>query len=216
MKWDWDKEEDEKRKYRPDKNDEKKKKEKMREKEEHSSPADSTAPTPLGARTPSKHHNHFVTGWSSILEDYFSRGIGTIEGVKPDIVSPSGSSSFASLPVLGSPDRPQAASTSEILPGMADKTVQWKIPPGETMVPRIGPYELLTKERLAGIYLALYIHRDIRHLVEGYSQSSVAAGLIGGRLGNKGGVAISLKLNGTTLLFLNAHLAGKLKYRGLI
>lgn len=42
----------------------------------------------------------------------------------------------------------------------------------------------------------------------GYSQSSVTAGLIGGRLGNKGGVAISLKLDGTTFLFLNAHLAG--------
>ena len=40
------------------------------------------------------------------------------------------------------------------------------------------------------------------------SKSSVTAGLIGGRVGNKGGVGISLNLNGTTLLFLNAHLAG--------
>ncbi|PVG04227.1 DNase I-like protein [Serendipita vermifera] len=208
MKWDWDKEDDDKRKSRPDRTEEKKKKEKMREKDERPSPPDtSTTPTAMGARTPSRHHHHFVNGWSNILEDYFSRGIGTIEGVKPNILSPSGSSSFTSLPQLGSPDRPQAASTSESIPSMADKNVQWKIPPGETMVPKIGPYELLTKERLAGIYLALYIHRDITHLVEGYSQSSVAAGLIGGRLGNKGGVAISLKLNGTTFLFLNAHLA---------
>jgi hypothetical protein len=40
------------------------------------------------------------------------------------------------------------------------------------------------------------------------SKSAVAAGLIGGRVGNKGGVGISLKLAGTTFLFLNAHLAG--------
>jgi hypothetical protein len=40
------------------------------------------------------------------------------------------------------------------------------------------------------------------------SKSAVAAGLIGGRVGNKGGVGISLKLAGTTFLFINAHLAG--------
>ena len=40
------------------------------------------------------------------------------------------------------------------------------------------------------------------------SKSVVAAGLIGGRVGNKGGVGISLKLAGSTFLFLNAHLAG--------
>jgi hypothetical protein len=43
----------------------------------------------------------------------------------------------------------------------------------------------------------------------------VAAGLIGGRLGNKGGVGISLNLDGTTLLFLNAHLAGSYPYSNM-
>jgi hypothetical protein len=47
-----------------------------------------------------------------------------------------------------------------------------------------------------------------RYKLLGFSQASVTAGLIGGRLGNKGGVAISLKLEGTTFLFLNVHLAG--------
>ena len=42
------------------------------------------------------------------------------------------------------------------------------------------------------------------------SKASVTTGLIGGRLGNKGGVGISVKIGGATLLFLNAHLAGKL------
>lgn len=44
------------------------------------------------------------------------------------------------------------------------------------------------------------------------SKSSVTAGLIGGRVGNKGGVGISLNLNGTTLLFINAHLAGNFNH----
>lgn len=40
------------------------------------------------------------------------------------------------------------------------------------------------------------------------SKSAVTAGLIGGRVGNKGGVGISLNIAGTTFLFLNCHLAG--------
>jgi hypothetical protein len=77
-----------------------------------------------------------------------------------------------------------------------------------------------------GIYLAVYINRDIRGLVRGTfkcasefpnrenvsligtSRSAVTAGLIGGRVGNKGGVGVSINLDGTTLLFVNAHLAG--------
>lgn len=43
---------------------------------------------------------------------------------------------------------------------------------------------------------------------KGTSKSAVTAGLIGGRVGNKGGVGISLDIAGTTFLFLNAHLAG--------
>ena len=84
-----------------------------------------------------------------------------------------------------------------------------------------------------GIYLAVFINKDIRHLVHGKvkchststyrlptlhhltgtSKSAVAAGLIGGRVGNKGAVGISLNLSGTTLLFVNAHLAGQWLYR---
>ncbi|KAL4066753.1 hypothetical protein J3A83DRAFT_4374808 [Scleroderma citrinum] len=79
-----------------------------------------------------------------------------------------------------------------------------------------GPYVPLIKERMMGLYLSVYIHRDLRHLVEGTSKSAVTAGLIGGRVGNKGGVGISLKIDGSTFLFLNAHLAaheGKVQHR---
>ncbi|KAJ6513431.1 inositol polyphosphate phosphatase [Mycena sanguinolenta] len=81
---------------------------------------------------------------------------------------------------------------------------------------RKGPYQLLIKERMMGLYLAIYIHRELRPLVKGTSRSAVTAGLIGGRVGNKGGVGISVDLGGTTLLFINAHLAaheGKVNHR---
>jgi hypothetical protein len=33
--------------------------------------------------------------------------------------------------------------------------------------PKRGPYQLLTKERLMGIYMAIYVHRDVRPLIKG-------------------------------------------------
>ncbi|KAH9945499.1 DNase I-like protein [Epithele typhae] len=70
-----------------------------------------------------------------------------------------------------------------------------------------SPYELLIKERMMGLYLAVFIHRDARPLVRGTSRSAVTTGLIGGRVGNKGGVGVSVNLDGSTFLFVNAHLA---------
>lgn len=45
---------------------------------------------------------------------------------------------------------------------------------------------------------------------KGTSKSAVTAGLIGGRVGNKGGVGISLNIDGITMLLINAHLTGAL------
>lgn len=52
---------------------------------------------------------------------------------------------------------------------------------------RRGPYVLVQKERLMGIYIAVFVARSCEDLVDGVSKSRVPAGLIGGRLGNKGG-----------------------------
>ncbi|KAF9493363.1 DNase I-like protein [Pleurotus eryngii] len=81
---------------------------------------------------------------------------------------------------------------------------------------RKGPYTMLIKQRLMGLYIAVYIHRDVRSSVNGASKSYVKAGLIGGRVGNKGGVAVSVYINSITILFLNVHLAaheGKINHR---
>ena len=73
---------------------------------------------------------------------------------------------------------------------------------------RLGPYELVIKERMMGCYSAVYVWRPCRDLVRGASSNMVKSGLLAGRMGNKGGVGISIHFGTLRLLFVNAHLAG--------
>ena len=59
--------------------------------------------------------------------------------------------------------------------------------PSDSISSHRGPYELAVKERMMGVYLAVYVHRACLPLVRGSDKHAVAAGLIGGRVGNKGG-----------------------------
>jgi len=174
-------------------------------------PTITSTPTPSIREKEKEKENHTV-GWSAILEDYFSRGIGSVDvrrTLSTPVAAPSTSRQVNS-------SRPTSFSTPEHLqspasptpPGSTNKNVFLQLPQGGPHVPRLGPYELITKERMMGLYLAVYVHRDSGDLVQGHSKSAVTAGLIGGRLGNKGGVGISLNFNGTSFLFINAHLAG--------
>lgn len=125
-------------------------------------------------------------GWTSTVEDWLCNGSGA--GVR-----------------LNSPTVADVGSPKPLSPRLLS-----------VKEPRKGPYALVSKERMMGIYLAVYIHRDMVPLVRGTSKSAVTAGLIGGRVGNKGGVGITLNLDGMTFLFLNAHLAaheGKIHHR---
>jgi hypothetical protein len=70
-----------------------------------------------------------------------------------------------------------------------------------------GPYHFLVKERLLGLYLAIFVHRDCKDWVKGYDHDYVPAGLAGGRIGNKGGIGMSLNMAGHRFLFINSHLA---------
>ncbi|KZT29956.1 DNase I-like protein, partial [Neolentinus lepideus HHB14362 ss-1] len=138
---------------------------------------------------------HPPSGWTSVLEDWFCNGNGT--GLATMAVSES------------APSHTQAPEADV---QMVMKPPTRSLSTGDIAV-RVkkggqkGPYELVAKERLMGIYLAVYAHRDVKPLVKGSSKSVVTAGLIGGRVGNKGGVGISLQVDETTLLFVNAHLA---------
>jgi hypothetical protein len=81
------------------------------------------------------------SGWTSIIEDWLCRGSHSTESAKAAGIS--------------DPKRPHTPERHR------------PVTPKEQ--PR-GPYQLLIKERMMGIYLAVYINRDIRGLVKGMVQ----------------------------------------------
>lgn len=225
FKWSKDDDEKEKEGHRLNSTKDKEKdKDKDLEKDErrHSSEHNRTLDTPLppvpSTPTPSvkekeKEKEHHAAGWSAILEDYLSRGVGSVDA-KPAHSTPVATSSVSKR-FSSSSSSTSSPSSEHLRPpacparlGPNNKDAVLNMPQGSPHVPRLGPYELVTKERMMGLYLAVYVHRDSGELVHGHSKSAVTAGLIGGRLGNKGGVGISLNFNGTSFLFINAHLAG--------
>ncbi|THV03175.1 DNase I-like protein [Dendrothele bispora CBS 962.96] len=124
--------------------------------------------------------SHPPSGWTSMTEDWLCYGGASVRASSP---------SAPSVYDIGIP--------KPLSPRLLLKE------------PKRGPYQLLCKERLLGIYLALYIHRDLRPFVKDTSKSTVATGLMGGRWGNKGGVGISANIDGSSFLFLNCHLAAQ-------
>jgi len=109
------------------------------------------------------------------------------------------------LPPRTDSSAPSATAAADIEGGVnrnpLEKTLADAVPKA------LGPYELVIKERMMGCYMAVYVWRGCKDRVRGASRSHVKSGLLAGRVGNKGGVGISLKLGTTRLLFVNAHLA---------
>ncbi|KAF8339974.1 uncharacterized protein EI90DRAFT_3038677 [Cantharellus anzutake] len=169
------------------------------------------------------HHRERETGgWTQILEDWFVRGIrrsGSMEeenqnGEVPQPLSqPTERTENVSADTVAQSASPQLnRSPSDSVPHkhnhplhlLTSTAVHTSHP---TSNQHTGSYVLAVKERMMGIYLAAYVHRDVEHLLQGKDADAVTAGLIGGRVGNKGGVGVSLKIAGITFLFVNAHLA---------
>mmetsp|Transcript_16231 Transcript_16231/g.30700 ORF Transcript_16231/g.30700 Transcript_16231/m.30700 type:complete len:547 (+) Transcript_16231:228-1868(+) len=67
-------------------------------------------------------------------------------------------------------------------------------------------YELVRGHSLQASHLALYAHRSIVHLLSEVDSTAVATGLCD-KLGNKGGIAIKIKIGTTKFCFLTAHLS---------
>jgi hypothetical protein len=86
-----------------------------------------------------------TSGWTSILEDFFAHGM--------SVVGPSSRTKDKN-------------SQSDLGRSYSTGDIRRRLKTG----PR-GPYELLVKERLMGIYLAVFVHRDAKHLVLGASFS---------------------------------------------
>lgn len=89
------------------------------------------------------HDPQWHSGWSSVLEDWLCNGGGCAAHQK----------ATAANPVV-----PPS-------PGL-HRNVAERIPTKEPFAGK-GPYQQLIKHRMMGLYLAVYVHRDIRHLVRG-------------------------------------------------
>jgi hypothetical protein len=84
-----------------------------------------------------------TSGWTSILEDYFVHGM--------TVVGPSARAK-------------DKGSQSELGRSYSANDIKRRPKTGTR-----GPYEMLVKERLMGTYLAVFVHRDAKHLVRGVS-----------------------------------------------
>lgn len=84
--------------------------------------------------------HHHQSGWSSVLEEWYGHGVGVAREDSPVFVQK-----------LASPNTPVLSSTD--IPNQQSR--------------RTDAYELLEKDRLLGVYMAIYVRRDIRHLVQG-------------------------------------------------
>jgi hypothetical protein len=103
-------------------------------------------------------HAHPPSGWTSVLEEWFCRGTQVLasEARKPGHADA----------VVREFDRALTVGDSR------------RRSPVKAVEHRKGPYELLTKERMMGVYLAIFVHRDARHLVEGEIDSDDLSGIL--------------------------------------
>ena len=86
-------------------------------------------------------------GWTAILEDWLSHAGGLNLG--PPLVGGS------------NPCRTDGEHQSFVTQNLRRRIST------KSAVSRNGPYEFLIKERMMGLYLAVYVHREIKHLVQG-------------------------------------------------
>ena len=86
-------------------------------------------------------------GWTAILEDWLSHA---------------GGSNPEPSPIMGNGSRRANGEPQPLTPPNLKRRISTK-----AAVSQKGPYEILIKERMMGLYLAVYIHREIKHLVRG-------------------------------------------------
>ena len=95
-------------------------------------------------------HPATASGWTSILESWFCYGE-QHNPVARRMKDPSGPDNLERALSTGDIRRKPGGGALVSIPGLERK----------------GPYEMLVKERMMGLYLVIFIHRDARHLLQG-------------------------------------------------
>ena len=123
------------------------------------------------------HSPTTTSGWSAVLEDWYANGMGAFHGLKPVVTTSAPSAtpdsigtppvnSNSTTPELSAPKRPGTIDVNWRKESSPNSNSEGGATTSSTNV-RKGPYELLVKERLMGIYMAVYVHRDVRPLIRG-------------------------------------------------
>lgn len=119
-------------------------------------------------------HPH-PSGWSWILEEWFCHGLGEqAQSYVPQALR----KSFTNLKQIdggvisdgaGNDIGGVLGTSADFLDMSRQKTKKLR----ERKGLYTGPYELLTKERLMGIYIAVFVYRDVKPLVRGVSDRTI-------------------------------------------
>lgn len=67
-------------------------------------------------------------------------------------------------------------------------------------------YEELISVRLVGMQLSIIVQKELRKNIIHYKTKTVGSGILN-RMGNKGGIGVSMQLNESLLCFVNSHFA---------
>ena len=119
-----------------------------------------------------------TSGWSWILEEWYCNGFGQRGRHSDEMNSTIAAASNAIAPSESSGTvKPMIVDSRTVCENLdciksKDQKKKEKLLKKCCCKPKesVGPYELLTKERLMGIYLAVFIYRDLKPLVRGRSQ----------------------------------------------
>ncbi|XP_024531355.1 type I inositol polyphosphate 5-phosphatase 4 [Selaginella moellendorffii] len=68
-----------------------------------------------------------------------------------------------------------------------------------------GQYVRIASKQMVGLFISVWIRREIRHVVSNVKVSSVGCGIFG-YLGNKGSISVSLSIHRTSFCFICSHL----------
>lgn len=128
-------------------------------------------------------------------------GTWNMHGKEPpdDLSAWLGEAGRMNLYVFGTQEACRSIEMSLLLPSKA----KWEAKLRETLG---SEYVCVASHTLAAIHIVLFAHRSLAASISNVRTAHVATG-IANTLGNKGGVAISLCLGRTSLLFINSHLA---------
>lgn len=86
-----------------------------------------------------------------------------------------------------------------------DLTSLVDVVPSESHSRTRGRYCLAASKQMVGIYLCVWVRKDLHPQISNLKVSCVGRGILG-YLGNKGSISISMTLQGTTFCFVSTHL----------